>query len=586
MPLRPYQLAALAAVKQELYAGTPRQLIVLPTAAGKSVIFREIPSTIDLQRNKQLWLLVHRNELVRQAAEHFRKANPTLTVGTERADTTANPLDDIVVASVQSVGSTGEDFKARLKKFDPDRLQALVIDEAHHASSDIYANVLKYFGLLKNHPTQRTAPLGSPDRALLLGVTATPNRSDKVGLEAIFDKIVYSRDIREMIQEGWLATIQAHRVETEIDLTGVKVVHGDFSVKQLEQKVNTPERNTIIVDKYKEIADGKSGIVFSVDVNHSHNIASEFRRRGITAMPFSGQTPDHERERLLAAHKSGEVKILVSCQALGEGVDMPWAEVGLMARPTKSSLFYTQTAGRLLRPWPAPEEVAAGAKKLKDHAIIIDLVDNSVKHTLLSIPTLFGLRKDFNPRGQSITETLDEIEKAQEQFKQLRLDSFRDLAEMHAVTQAIDLLRPPTVPQEITGITALTWFAGPGGSYQIVGPMTHLSVRQNQLGQFEISKHENGLRRLLRTHPTLAEAIGQAEHMIPEQDLILLKSGSRWRSDPPTAKQIRLLSTLDPGMYKRFDRDFAKFSRFVESSYTKGDVSNLLSQKMQGRKAG
>ena len=167
-----------------------------------------------------------------------------------------------------------------------------------------------------------------------------------------------------------------------IDLSKVKVTHGDFSVKDLEKTVNTPERNAILIEKYRELADGKSGIVFSVDVAHSHAIASEFRRNGITAMPFSGQTPDAERERLLEAHRDGSIKILVSCQALGEGVDMPWAEVGLMARPTKSSLFYTQTIGRLLRPYPAPEDVALGKSRIKDHAIIVDLVDNCKAHNL------------------------------------------------------------------------------------------------------------------------------------------------------------------------------------------------------------
>lgn len=570
--LRPYQVQSLAAVREEYVGGgTNRQLIVLPTAAGKSVIFREIPGVIGLKRGEQIWLLVHRNELVSQAEKHFRIANPTLKVGVERADQTADPDCDIVVASVQSVGSTGDAFKSRLRKFNPKKLKALIIDEAHHASSDIYANVLKYFRLLKNYP-------GNDSQALLLGVTATPNRSDKIGLEAIFDKIVFSRDIREMIKDGWLATIQAHRVETNIDLSKVKVTRGDFAIKDLEKQVNTPERNHIIIDHYRKLSEGKSGIVFSVDVAHSHAIASEFRRAGITAMPFSGQTPDAERERLLEAHRTGEIKILVSCQALGEGVDMPWAEVGLMARPTKSSLFYTQTIGRLLRPYPAPEEVSAGKPRIKDHAIIIDFVDNCVRHTVYNIPTLFGLRKDFNPEGKSITETLEEIEEAQEKFTQLKLDSFRDLAEMQAVVQAIDLLKPPDVPVEIAGMSRLTWFAGPGGSYQIVSPSTHLSVRQNQLEQYEISKHENGLRSIVRTYNTLREAISQAENMVPPHEMILVKAGAKWMEEAPSYKQIRLLSTLDHALFTRFGRDFGRFSQFIESAYTKGQVSGLINQ--------
>ena len=533
MILRQYQMEAASAIKKALSLGVTRQAVVLPTGSGKSLVFSNIPSIVNVLHGQQIWLAAHREELIAQNARHFQRANPDLKVGIEKAGQKCDLDADIVIASVQSIGTAGEGFTSRIQRFDPSRVRVVIPDELHHFTSKINLNILKYLKVLKGEPDEDKTKL-------LCGFTATPNRSDGIGLERIVDQIVYSKDMRELIDAGWLAPLAGFRVETSIDLTGVKVTRGDFAIGELGSKVNTEARNQQVVAKYIEIANGKSAIAFTVDVQHSHNLAMEFRRAGVTAMPISGQTPTEERERLLKSHASGETTVLLSCGVLSEGTDVPHCEVGLMARPTKSSLLFTQMVGRLSRPFPNPEAVLAGEPKIKQSAIIVDFVDLTAKHQVMTVPTLFGLHRNFDARGGSVTAALAEVEAKQEEFKQLKLDSFGNLVELQSIVQAIDLLRPPTVPQEITGITTLTWFAGPGGSYQIVGPLTHLSVRQNQLGQFEVAKHENGLRRLLRTHGTLAEAIGQAENMIPEQDLILLKSGSRWRSEPPTSKQIRL----------------------------------------------
>ncbi len=173
----------------------------------------------------------------------------------------------------------------------------------------------------------------------------------------------------------------------------------------------------------------------------------------------------------------------------------------------------------MLLPWPPPEALAQGQPQIKKAAVILDFVDNSIKHKLLSVPSLFGLRPDFDLKGGSVTEALKEIESAQEQFKQLRLDSFRDLQQMRAVTQMIDLLKPPVIPPELNGLTGLTWFSGPGGSYQIVSPGAHFSIRENQLGQFELSRHENGLRRALRGPASPRDALYPTAAILPASDM-------------------------------------------------------------------
>lgn len=571
MKLRDYQLEALEAIKANHLNGINRQLVVLPTSSGKSVCFSNIPLTIGLASGQQAWLLVHRNELVEQAAKHFRRDNPDLKVGIERAKSFADLDCDIIVASVQSIGTTNEGFTKRIQRFDPTKVSIVIGDELHHFISGINMNILKYLGVLKGDDR-------ADNSKLLVGFTATPSgRSDGVGLEAIVDRIVYSKDMREMIDLGWLAPIQAFRVETQVDLSGIRVTRGDFAPKELERRVNTPERNGLVVAEYQKRGDGKPAIAFTVDVRHSHDLASEFRRAGISALPLSGQTPEDERARLLSSFKSGETRVIASCSVLGEGVDLPWAEVGLMCRPTKSTLLFTQNVGRLSRPHPAPEEVSSGARKIKERALIIDFVDNSLKHRICSVPTLFGLRPDFDLKGESVTEALEVIEKAQEKHKQLRLDTFRDLKSMETIIQTIDLMRPPKTPDAIRAISNLMWIEGAGGSYQILSKVYHFSVRENQLGQFEIAEHKAGVRRIIGFAQTLQDAILSTESRFSQDDLRLLKANSKWHQDGPSDKQINLLLRLKPDMYKKFGRDRNLFSQFIKDTYTKGDVSAMIS---------
>src|SRR5882724_7519478 len=110
MKLRPYQQDAIAAVLNGLRFGMTRQAVVLPTGSGKSLVFSNLPKYLGLRSGQQIWLVVHRQELINQNAKHFRLANPDLKVGIEKAGQQADLDCDIVVASVQSVGTIGSGF--------------------------------------------------------------------------------------------------------------------------------------------------------------------------------------------------------------------------------------------------------------------------------------------------------------------------------------------------------------------------------------------------------------------------------------------------------------------------------------------
>lgn len=573
MGLRQYQKDALQAVSDNYQAGVNKVLVVMATGLGKMVVAANLPEAIGRQKGEQIVFLAHRNELVDQAARQFKKFNPELSITIDRAHHRADLTGDIIVSSVPSIGrlDSSGNFPERLTRYNRDAIKYVLIDEAHRfPSNPMFLAPLRYFRVYKGEPDN------CDNSKLLYANTATPNRHDKVGLEEICDKIVYAMDLRDGITAGWLVDLKGYRIETEVDLSGVRTSHGDFQTSDLERTVNTPERNNLIVEKYRELGNGQAGLAFTVDVQHSHDLASAFRKHGITAMPISGDTPESERKRLLEDHRSGKVKLLLSAGVLNEGVDCPHATVGLLTRPTRSTLLYIQQLGRLSRPYPAPEE----GPPLKQHAVILDFVDLCAKHKLITLPTLFGLRADFDLNGSGSVEALEEIEEAQEKAKQLSLDSFKSLQALRSLVERIDLLKAPVISGIIRAHSRLAWYESTGTSFRLSIPDgVVLSIRENSLGGFAIAEHRNGIRRLILDNlDGLASAFQAADRMVPTEARRMLNMEARWRSDPPSTKQILRLAKLDRSLYSKFG-SMDQFSEYINASFTKGDLSRMIDER-------
>jgi len=349
--------------------------------SGKTRCAAHIPKLMAQPREQTLFV-VHRDELIWQAAEAFREINPTMSIGIEKAEFSTAPDTDIIVASIQTlgrVGSTG--LTARLLKFKPERIRFVILDEAHRATANAWRPLLEHLRVYRQ---------ASPDpRKLLVGITATPERTDGIGLDLLFEKISYEIPMRRLMETGvdvdgalypYLAPIQAHRVTTEVDLSAARSKGGDFLEKDLAHALDTPERNRLVVRKYQELGDGLPALCFSVNVAHAHNMVEEFIANGITAAVVSGETPRNERLRIYEAFDGGGVRVIASCDAITEGFDRPRATVALLARPTKSSLLYRQQLGRVLRPFPAPEAYqemrSRGARPewVKRAAIVLDFL--------------------------------------------------------------------------------------------------------------------------------------------------------------------------------------------------------------------
>lgn len=610
--LRDYQQECLAKSIARFDAGVWDQLVVKATGTGKGVLIASLPGAYGLCGGrfdgKKMLFLVHREELLSDISNRIAKNNPTLKVGIEQGDKPSADLDcDIICAGVQTIGvhrpklaklipnpdlwdnpdaevMVPEAFRnKRIERYNPDDFAIIVVDEAHHTTGQTYQNVLKYFGVLK----QARTPRKKPDK-VLIGFTATPNRADGTGLNKFYSEIVFELNITQAIQRGILVDISAFQVSTEISIAQVSTRQGDFATKELERAVNTPERNALIVAKYKELGKDLPGLAFSVDVQHAKDIAAAFNAAGVSAAHVSYLTPKDERARLIAAFRAGELKILTSSSLLAEGFDEPSATVILMMRPTKSATLFCQCIGRGLRPYPSKEDLAkmlaAGQQPrfIKDSAIVIDFVDLAGKHSLNSLNSLMGIPPKIKLNGEKVLETLEEIEKITSKQQGLQLESANSMEQLRGLAEKVDLFAKPEIPPEIRAISQMAWMKSASGGYVLDFSSTKgadsVHIKENTLGQFVVFKAKNGMRVVANTAQTLAEAVKFGEAQVPEDCRGMMKINAGWANTTPSDKQIGLYSMLYPEVRKQFT-DSQAFAAFVKNKYTKGQVSLLITQR-------
>ncbi|HEX7277876.1 MAG TPA: DEAD/DEAH box helicase [Acidimicrobiales bacterium] len=362
--LRGYQEECLAAIDAAEGEGVRRQLIVLPTGGGKTIIFTSFAS----RRGERTLILAHRDELIAQAAGKVRLTWPDADLGIVKAERNETWAQDVVVASIQSLSPQRI---ARLGAFG-----VVVVDEAHHCGAASYARVLDGLGCGPDDQSRRA------DGPLLLGWTATPDRADGKGLDHTFERIVYSKDILWMIRAGYLCDVRAREVRlANLDLSKVKVRQGDYAEGELGAALTAVNAPRHIVRAWKEHAADRQTAVFVPTIANASEVAAEFAANGIRSACVSGATLE-DRRRMLRDFDAGRIQVLTNAQILTEGWDSPPCSCIVMARPTKSRGLYAQIIGRGLRPHPG-----------KPDCIVLDLVGDSERLDLCSVPSLFGVPK-------------------------------------------------------------------------------------------------------------------------------------------------------------------------------------------------
>jgi ATP-dependent helicase IRC3 len=371
--LRPYQRETIDAVLAARRAGVRRMLVCLPTGSGKTVIFSELAR---LARRGVL-VIAHREELLEQARAKLQAAlGDPRVVALERGADRAAPDARILVCSIRSL------HEERLAKVIQGRDIGLVIyDECHHAAAEDNLRVLRQLGAFEEDWT-----------GTLLGFTATTARGDGKGLNTVFERIVYTRGLPEMIDLGYLVPLRGFRISTEADLTRLSAGPQDFREEELAEAVDIEERNALVARSIQELARDRRTICFCVTVNHARHLSWALGKLGISAGMVHGEMPLELRAKTLADFREGGIQVLTNVAVLTEGFDDPGVSCIAMARPTRSEGLYAQCVGRGTRLFPG-----------KKDCLILDFVDLSDLQ-LCSLPSLFGVPRQLDLQGGDVSE--------------------------------------------------------------------------------------------------------------------------------------------------------------------------------------
>lgn len=340
--LRPYQVRAVDAVRRHMLEGSRASLLVSPTGSGKTVILAHVAASA-VARGRRVVIVAHRGELVHQIADALTAS--FVYHGIIAPWARPNPFPKVQVASVATL--------VRRDVMPPCDL--LIIDEAHHVTP----------GNTWGKVRAALAPRWT------LGLTATPIRTDGTGLGEVFDALEVVTTTAELVEAGYLARPVVYAPAQQIDLSGVRTVAGDYNARQLGEVMGAGVIIGDAVAHYRRLCPDAQAIAFGVSLEHCKAIAEEFSAAGIAAGVVDGTMPQHDRAYTLDRFKHGDLRVLVSCELIGEGYDVPACGAAILLRPTKSLGLYLQQVGRALRPAPG-----------KAQAVILDHAGNALRHGL------------------------------------------------------------------------------------------------------------------------------------------------------------------------------------------------------------
>ena len=327
--LRPYQHDAVERIRQAYREGRRSVLFVLPTGGGKTVVFSHIAEQA-AGRGNRICVLVHRQELLRQASASLTSLG--VRHGLIAANRSMDLSAPVQVASVQTLAR-------RLRHIPADLFQLLVIDEAHHSNAGTWAKVLAHCST-----------------ARVLGVTATPCRSDGRGLGEHYQALVIGPTPVELTEQGFLAAARV-LAPPGPSMMSLRKRLGDYDLAQAGQILQAGQAMGDCLAHYRRYLDGQTAIAFCCSVAHAEAVAELFNRHGVAAASIDGTMDSSTREQLLGDLGAGRLKVLTSCQLIGEGVDVPSVAGAILLRPTQSVSLHLQMIGRCLRPQPGKTAV-------------------------------------------------------------------------------------------------------------------------------------------------------------------------------------------------------------------------------------
>lgn len=518
LTLRPYQEDALAAIDAALARDIRRQLISSPTGTGKTVLFAEL---IRRRLPRRALVLVHRDELIRQAVEKLRQLTPRLPIGIIKAEQDEGAAL-VIVASVQTLSRTN-----RLHRLVPD-FGTVVVDEAHHAAADSYQRILEHVRAFEPHGP------------LVVGVTATPYRADGAALVGdLFQELVYERGLLEMIRAQYLADLRAVQVHLAVDFNALHVRAGDFATGEVDALLYQADAPDHVADAITTHAADRKTLVFAPTVTLAHDMAAACSARGLTAEALDGETPLEPRRAILQRFTTGAIQVVANCGVLTEGFDEPSITCIAVARPTRSKTLYVQMIGRGTRRFPG-----------KQDCLILDVVGASTRHDLMTTGSLFGVTPaDLDAHTLTVAVAHEETR------RRARQDA--EALAGRLVAQTVELFAKRELRWLTVGPTHFVLSAGPSG-------MLHLRSRGSGWSVALVQK--DGIRQTLREGLSLEYAQGVAEDHVRQAGAeSLVSQGAAWRLAPASVKQLTVMQRMRMG---------------PAPGLTRGEASDLIAKRV------
>lgn len=488
MELRDYQKKAVEAVEAG-WETRRKQLLVLPTGTGKTIVFAELIRR-EVGRGNRVLVLAHREELLSQAADKIGRMTGLECAVEKASQRGVNTLERVVLGSVQTLAR-----KERREAYPQGEFGLIVVDEAHHAISASYMEILNYF------------------TARVLGVTATADRGDKRNLGEYFEAIAYEYTLYDAVREGWLVRPVARTIPLKLDLTGVSMSAGDYAAGQLGSTL-TPYLGEI-AKCIIEAAPERKTVIFLPLIDTSKQMMGILQSNGVECREVNGQSEDRA-ETLRWFHDAGPGAMLCNSMLLTEGWDEPSTDCIVCLRPTKIRSLYAQIVGRGTR-------LAPGKKNL----LILDFLWLTGRHNLIRPAYLFAKGDDPEMMEkvaqmeleQSQEEEIDLLETGEENAGKVRREREealrKELEEQRR--QKARLVDPLQFVSSIRGAVA-EWEPNPNDIASLAPPTKKQLERIERAG----------------INPEGIKYMGHAS-------MILDTLQTRWICGLSTPKQIRLL---------------------------------------------
>jgi superfamily II DNA or RNA helicase len=341
--LREYQLSGVGRLRDSIRQHK-RSILVAPTGAGKTRMAIRIMQGAVEQGNR-CWFVVHRRELCTQTSKALwdaKLAHGMIMSGKGRSPQLAQIAT--VITAANRINSMPVDQRPKV----------IIFDECHRSVSESYKRIAN-----------------ACQGAYIIGLTATPERTDGRGLRELYSDMVQVQDMDWLIKEGFLSPYRLIAPVEGPDLSSIKTKAGDYDTRETEAVMDRPTITGDAIRAYRQYADGKRCMVFCVSIAHSEHTCAQYNAAGIPAEHIDGTYTDKEREGALERFRAGQTLVLCTVQLAIEGLDIPAVEAVQQLRPTQSVIVYLQLIGRGLR-----------VEDNKRELVILDQVNNWKRHGL------------------------------------------------------------------------------------------------------------------------------------------------------------------------------------------------------------